>query len=1037
MAAINQRIPNFLGGVSQQPDFIKFPGQLRVCHNAHPDVTFGLQKRPPGEFVAVLAGVEGGTSTDDEWVNMIRDDEEKYICQVQDISTTTPDLKVWAILGPTADGAAHTVNFDNNPATNCVYLRKHPNYVNYGKKYGSLTIGDYNILANPCEKVERDSSRKTPKYPSGTGSATRQTAFITLNEIAYNTDYVVKLGGDSLTSVSKEICTALEVYHRGNNSTSALDNPPSATWRSPTNPDGNNQDDLGQYVGKQKYGGSDSDTSDWYQLEYEVVVNGTNYVHDYNNSNEAIYGTRYHATVVLLDGGLNANKDATQNIEINSGGNTQWYQVKQADTTTYQTYTDNNAAIVRTPKNIKKGQIDVGSVLGQLKAALESKYHNKTWSTAAIAASGPLGGSSSTSICTVTVIGNGLLIKTNYDYGALSVRGGLTGDSLTGFTNSAQDISKLPDKCEQDYLVKVSNTDDSNADDYWVKFNTAGTGTTGPGAWEEVAEGDILAGFDYTTKPHALINNQDGDLLATPHQKHTFTWSQLAYDHANDQEYGAPGSKYWVDRKVGDNNTNPWPTFRDSYITNLFFMRNRLGMVAGEQVILSQPADYFNFFVNSAISVSDSDPIDLAASDVLPASLNHAIPNQKGVLLFSNNAQFMLFTEAENFGPKTAQIKKMSAYEADPFMTPVDTGLSVMFPTTSTSYLKAWELMVESENAPPKVVEQTRVIPEFIPKDCDVVTSSAQLGLVTFGKKGSKTIYHYKYYNTGNTREQSAWYTWELPGELEHMLYTGGMLYTVTQHGVVSGSSEQFILNRYEFTVEAGASRAYTVGVGTVGSATNIARRFEAALDCMVEKSQCTVTYETATGSTPARTKVVLPYKVDRKDDVRLIELADGKVRTPDTVTDTSPDLYFNKVNLTSVDFAVGYQYTTEIGLPTYYFAVDKGAHDSDADLRIHRMNFQLGVSGPMEFHINDSYRNAANTNGETYDDYIHYESGITLDLFKVNKVPSALYKDVNIPVYKKNSRYDMTIKIPDPFTATIVSASWDGSYNHRRHVRK
>ena len=48
MPAINQRIPNFLGGVSQQPDTIKFPGQLRVCDNAVPDVTFGLMKRPPG-----------------------------------------------------------------------------------------------------------------------------------------------------------------------------------------------------------------------------------------------------------------------------------------------------------------------------------------------------------------------------------------------------------------------------------------------------------------------------------------------------------------------------------------------------------------------------------------------------------------------------------------------------------------------------------------------------------------------------------------------------------------------------------------------------------------------------------------------------------------------------------------------------------------------------------------------------------------------------------------------------------------------------
>ena len=29
MAAINQRIPNFLGGVSQQPDKNKIPGQVK------------------------------------------------------------------------------------------------------------------------------------------------------------------------------------------------------------------------------------------------------------------------------------------------------------------------------------------------------------------------------------------------------------------------------------------------------------------------------------------------------------------------------------------------------------------------------------------------------------------------------------------------------------------------------------------------------------------------------------------------------------------------------------------------------------------------------------------------------------------------------------------------------------------------------------------------------------------------------------------------------------------------------------------------
>ena len=79
MAAINQRIPNFLGGVSQQPDSIKFPGQLRVCDNATPDVTFGLTKRPPGEFVGKLANA----TANGDWYEILRHGDEKFLVQIQ------------------------------------------------------------------------------------------------------------------------------------------------------------------------------------------------------------------------------------------------------------------------------------------------------------------------------------------------------------------------------------------------------------------------------------------------------------------------------------------------------------------------------------------------------------------------------------------------------------------------------------------------------------------------------------------------------------------------------------------------------------------------------------------------------------------------------------------------------------------------------------------------------------------------------------------------------------------------------------------
>ena len=45
MAGITQTIPNFVGGMSEQPDNLKFPGQVKEIVNGVPDITRGLFKR--------------------------------------------------------------------------------------------------------------------------------------------------------------------------------------------------------------------------------------------------------------------------------------------------------------------------------------------------------------------------------------------------------------------------------------------------------------------------------------------------------------------------------------------------------------------------------------------------------------------------------------------------------------------------------------------------------------------------------------------------------------------------------------------------------------------------------------------------------------------------------------------------------------------------------------------------------------------------------------------------------------------------------
>ena len=70
MSTISQRIPNLLLGVSQQPDKLKFPGQVREASNVFPDYALGLLKRPGGKFEAELYNAEARG----RWFPILRDE---------------------------------------------------------------------------------------------------------------------------------------------------------------------------------------------------------------------------------------------------------------------------------------------------------------------------------------------------------------------------------------------------------------------------------------------------------------------------------------------------------------------------------------------------------------------------------------------------------------------------------------------------------------------------------------------------------------------------------------------------------------------------------------------------------------------------------------------------------------------------------------------------------------------------------------------------------------------------------------------------
>jgi len=1004
MAAVNQRIPNFLGGVSQQPDKIKFPGQLRVCDNAVPDVTFGLKKRPPAEFVGTLANA----NADGHWYDILRDGDEKYIVQITPANSGAMPIRVWDL----ADGTEKSLT-NNSGDSLFAYL------AGATSPYSVTTIQDYTIIANPNKVVGKTTANTGSPIHGGDYSYAR------LDTVAYNTEYIL-YSGTAPTPNTYYRVTSVKV-DKLNGST-----PDGPTW----NDTNENQQKSGTLTWSFSGGSAVDDTGAKVggvniteNIEGSLQVNGNSYIANntatYQNNNTGSasdflgyvqdYDVRYTATVTLKDGGLikTSNKSTAEGLYVDVTIEGINYRVSVEAVEAVETYQGvAGIGYHKTPKNAENGSISMATILNGLRTSVNSSLANVT----------------------AEVIGSGLFMYGSAADG-VNFLGGAVNENMSVIGQKAQDITRLPAMCKQGYVAQISNTADLETDDYYVKFE-ADNGTSGAGSWEETVRphnfdgsgnDPMLKGLDPATMPHALINNRNG----------TFSFVKLDETTATANN----NINYWKDRVVGDDVSNPYPTFTGSTIQEMFFHRNRLGFISGENVVISQPGAYFDFFIVSAISASDDNPIDITVSDIKPAFINHVLPIQKGLMMFSDNGQFLLFTESDIFSPKTARLKKVASYECDSSIQPVDLGTSVLFTSNVSAYARAFEATIIDDDTPPSIIEQTRVVPEFLPKDITKSANSTAIGIVSYAKKGDGTVYHYKYYNVGQKREQSAWYTWSLTGLAHHILYTGGNFYAVTLH---DGS---YKLCRYEYVTDATANRTYVLGgsAANVGSPLHTARWFEAHLDNMTLATNVAGTAQTTTA--PEKTVLTIPYTPANKNNLYMVGLSGndangdsiaGVVRAADAVG--TNNVTFNNINLHSAaKVAVGYGYTSTIELPTYFLTVGQNTYDTDGDLRISGINFELGVGGPMEFHLTSPYTYIDSSGNVTkdIDDYVQYESGVLSNSGVFDKPPAALATSVRVPVQRKNEKYTIQIKIPDPFPTAIISGSWDGIYHNRRYVRR
>ena len=1048
MASVTQLVPTLTGGVSQQPDELKVPGQVNVANNVLPDVTHGLLKRPGGKLVTSLSDGTNNSTTNGRWFHYYRDEDEQYIGQV----SRAGDINMWKC----SDGSEMTVTGATTAMTN--YLT-HSN----DEDIQTLTINDFTFLTNRTKTVAMASTIEPLRPPE---------IFIELKTIKYASQYSLNLFDSTATTpISTATRISVDLVRSSNNyctSDGHMDthaNRPNNSTRCDEDA-GQGSDDLGPNVGTRIFeitsgatlvdndavggtlaasGDPSSDTSYSYLANIYGKLFGGTYTqsgttvtvssngHGLSTNDEVYFdflagaGVDTTKQITVVDGDtftFTADASATQssaenvNYALNNvqGRSNLYFRITTTGQSTpvgsgsnveYRTRYNTTNDLLYGGEGWQQGdhfyvfmkdgyyKVTIDEVsTSQVQANLGLIRPNPTaFDTKTTVTAESILGSLRTDILAtgnfnnVQQIGNGLYISRTSN-----VVGGVEQNTFNASTpvsdlinvvaGEVLTVDDLPRQSKHGFVVKVANSANEE-DDYYLKF-FANNGLDGEGVWEECVRPGDKTNFDATTMPLQLVRTNST----------TFTLSEVAWEGAQVGSTDPDG-------------TNPQSSFVGKTINKMVFFRNRLVMLSDENVIMSRPGNFFNFWAKTAQTFSNVDPIDLSCSSTYPAIVFDAIQVNTGLVIFTKNQQFMLTTDSDILNPNTAKINRLSSYNFNHKTNPVNLGTTIGFLDNANKYSRFFEMSQIRREGEPEVVEQSKVVSQLFEKDLKIISNSRENGLILFSEEDTPTLYGYRYFTSGNERILQAWFQWTVTGTVQYHCMLDDALYVVVRnnnkdqllkYSIKLDDNGHFVTAGEDYPIHLDHCTSVTTGGGTYNSTTN---KTTFAKPTGFESSNDIAAYDTDSGT-----------NLGRFADV--------------TINGSNLEITGNWSGET---FLIGYQFEMQVELPKIFFTYRAGnatRRDTRSDLIVHRVKFNFGQVG--------FYNMEVNRIGKPL--FTQQVESTPADAYDANSV--GFVPDVQgvVPCYERNKNLIITVKSKHPSPATIVSYQWEGKYTNRNYTR-
>ena len=975
MASVTQLVPTLTGGISQQPDELKVPGQVNVADNVLPDVTHGLMKRPGGKFIDSLSDGSLNSYETGKWFHYYRDEDEQYIGQVirrkNSNGTSHADdgkIRMWRC----SDGNEMTVN-----GNGMSYLQHTSD-----EDIQTLTVNDYTFLTNRTKTVSMDTTKAPTRPPE---------VYLELDQIKYASQYSLNIfdqdGSENshYTEVSTATRISVEMVRSSNNYCDSNGNMSSHTARvTNTNRcsvNDQNGDDRAPNVGTRIFeitsGGTLVDdnapsTQSGTDFSYQVnVYNSSGTGGQTGRSNlyfritttgqstpvgsgqNVEYRTRYSTTNDLLYGGEGWQTGDHVYVYMKDG----YYKVKVEETSTSRVQA--NLGLIRptpTPFDTKT-TVTAEAILGALRTD--------------IIATGNFGTND------VKIIGNGIYItRSSGNFNATAPNSALmnvvSGEVLT--------VDDLPRQCKNGMVVRVANSA-SEDDDYYLQFHGL-NGNDGDGVWEECARPGTDIRYKADTMPVQLVRDSGGN---------SFTLSTVS----------------WEDAQVGDtaalDGTNPRASFVGKTINKMVFFRNRLVMLSDENIIMSRPGNFFNYWAKTATTFSNIDPIDISCSSEYPAIVYDAIQVNAGLLIFTKNQQFMLTTDSDILNPSTAKLNAVSSYNFNYKTNPISLGTTVGFLDNANKFSRFFEMSRILREGEPQVVEQSKVVSQLFAKELKLISNSRENNVIFFSEEGNTKLYGYRYFNSGDERVLQAWFSWTLTGNIQYHCMLDDSLYVVVRNN----AKDQLL--------------KFSIKIDENGHFVSSGSAYPIHLDHAQETSGWTYANGKSTKAKPIGLES--SNQLVAFDNSGATNLGRyGKI----TINGSNMEL---DGDWSGETFVIGYLYDMQVELPTIYYTYQSGENwrsDTRSNLVIHRVKFSFGNVG--------FYKVTLDRDGK--DPYVEEREVNAANTLNANSL-TFLSKDFQtIPTYERNKNLKLTVSSEHPAPATLLSYQWEGDYNTKSYKR-